>query len=49
MAFIVQGRTNEPGSGSVTLSKDTRGEIFVSTPPDDGKDPAAVSLGRKGS
>jgi hypothetical protein len=33
---------------AVMVGRIATGEIDESTPPDDGKDPAAVSLGRKG-
>lgn len=33
---------------NVMVGRIATGEIDESTPPDDGKDPAAVSLGRKG-
>ena len=33
---------------AVMIGKIATGEIDESTPPDDGKDPAAVALGRKG-
>jgi hypothetical protein len=33
---------------AIMIGKIATGEIGESTPPDDGKDPAAVALGRKG-
>jgi hypothetical protein len=33
---------------AITVAKTTTGEIEEVTPPDDGKDPAAVSMGEKG-
>jgi hypothetical protein len=33
---------------AIMIAKIATGEIEESTPPDDGKDPAAVALGRKG-
>jgi hypothetical protein len=34
--------------GAIMIARIATGEIEEGTPPDDGKDPAAVALGRKG-
>jgi hypothetical protein len=41
-------RPSDAIGNAVMIAKIPTGEIVESTPPDDGKDPAAVALGRKG-